>query len=203
MNDLTNDLTTDLKPISEPNTISNRTVWNDTATLEKAWKVATFLCKSDLVPELYRGKPENCLIAADMANRTGMSPLAVMQNLFVVKGKPCWSGQMCIALINGCQRFTPLEFIYTYDDGGKVISCYAKAVRIATNETLKSETITLEMARAEGWLDKYDKLGNNISKWLTMPRQMLTYRAGAFFGRAYCPDILIGIQTIDEVQDIK
>lgn len=192
-----------LTPISESNTISDRTVWNDTETLERIWKVATFLCKSDLVPDLYKGKPENCLIAADMANRTGMAPLAVMQNLYVVKGKPCWSGQMCIALINGCKRFTPLEFIYRYDADDKVIGCYAQATRISTGEILKSEEITIEMAKNEGWLDKTDKYGKNISKWATMPKQMMTYRAGAFFGRVYCPDMLIGIQTVDEINDIN
>jgi hypothetical protein len=52
------------------------------------------------------------------------------------------------------------------------------------------------MAKAEGW---YGKAG---SKWKTMPELMLQYRAAAFFGRLYCSDILMGMQTVEEVADI-
>ena len=60
-----------------------KTMWNDSGLLNKAWKSAQFLSKTDFVPQQFK-KPENCLIALDIANRTGMSPLAVMQKLYVV-----------------------------------------------------------------------------------------------------------------------
>ena len=41
------------------------------------------------------------------------------------------------------------------------------------------------------------------SKWKTMPRQMMTYRAASFFARAHCPEVLLGIQTVEEVQDVR
>ncbi len=53
------------------------------------------------------------------------------------------------------------------------------------------------MAEAEGWSKK------SGSKWKTMPELMLSYRAATFFGRMYCPDLLMGMQTQDELQDIK
>jgi hypothetical protein len=52
------------------------------------------------------------------------------------------------------------------------------------------------MAKAEGWLDKAG------SKWKTMPELMLKYRAAAFFGRLYAPEVLMGMQTSEEVIDI-
>jgi hypothetical protein len=55
----------------------------------------------------------------------------------------------------------------------------------------------MAMASAEGWLNKPG------SKWKTMPGQMMRYRAATFFARAYCPDILLGYRTKDEVQDIS
>lgn len=36
-----------------------------------------------------------------------------------------------------------------------------------------------------------------------MPQLMLMYRAAAFFGRVYCPEILNGMHTADEIQDIS
>ena len=51
------------------------------------------------------------------------------------------------------------------------------------------------MAIQEGW---YFKKG---SKWQTMPQQMAMYRAAAFFGRVYAPEVTMGIYTKDEVED--
>ena len=55
----------------------------------------------------------------------------------------------------------------------------------------------MQMAKNEGWLDK------NGSKWKTMPRQMMMYRAASFFARVYCPDVLMGMQTVEEVKDVN
>jgi hypothetical protein len=52
------------------------------------------------------------------------------------------------------------------------------------------------MAKAEGWLTKTG------SKWITMPELMLKYRAAAFFGRLYAPEVLMGMQTTEEIVDI-
>ena len=35
-----------------------------------------------------------------------------------------------------------------------------------------------------------------------MPELMFQYRAASFFGRLYAPDILKGMQTVDEVKDV-
>ena len=53
------------------------------------------------------------------------------------------------------------------------------------------------MVKGEGWLDK------SGSKWKTMPEQMFTYRAASFFARKYCPDVLMGLQTVEEVRDVS
>jgi hypothetical protein len=52
------------------------------------------------------------------------------------------------------------------------------------------------MANTEGWINKPG------SKWLTMPQQMMMYRAAAFFARAHCSDLLLGYKTLEEIQDI-
>lgn len=180
---------------NQPQVAQPKTMWNDAALLNKAWKSAQFLSKTDFVPQQFK-KPENCLIALDIANRTGMSPLAVMQNLYVVQGKPSWSGQMCIALINGCGKFTQLDFIETGSVEDGTYGCIAFAERKDNHKTYYSDNITLQMAKDEGWLNK------NGSKWKTMPVQMARYRAGAFFARTHCPELLIGLPLADEVADV-
>ncbi len=170
------------------------TMWNDKESLVQAWKAAQMLSKTDLVPDGYKGKSENCLIALDVANRIHLSPLMVMQGLTVVRGRPAWNGQSSIALVNGSGRFTPLDFLFSGE--GNDFGCVAVATRIQTGARCESERVTLQMAHDEGWSTKPG------SKWKTMPRLMLQYRAGAFFARAYCPDVLLGIQTAEEVQDV-
>jgi len=176
---------------------SGLTMWNDSKMMNLAYRTANMLSKSGLVPDNYRNSPENCLIAIDLANRQGISPMLVMQNLYIVKGKPAWSGSFCAAAVNGCGKFSPLEFVFTGEEGTPGYGCFARATRLSNASVCTSETITWQMVKDEGWLDK------NGSKWKTMPRQMFMYRAASFFARAHCPEVLLGIQTIEEVKDVR
>ena len=173
-----------------------RSMWNDKDMLAQAWKCADFLSQSQLVPDTYQRQPQNCLIALDLSNRSGMSPLTVMQNLYVVKGKPAWAGQFAIALVNGSRRFArPLKPIFFGEEGTPSWGCYMETYDWDGNKVVGSK-ITMQMAKDEGWIDK------SGSKWKTMPEQMLMYRAGAFFARVHCPDVLYGVQMVEEVKDV-
>jgi hypothetical protein len=173
-----------------------RSMWNDKELLGQAWKCAEFLASSALVPETYQRHPENCLIALDLANRSGMSPLTVMQNLYIVKGKPAWAGQFAIALVNSSGRFRkPLKPVFFGEEGTLSWGCYMETVDLEGEKVIGAK-ITMQTAKDEGWLDK------SGSKWKTMPEQMLMYRAGAFFARVHCPDVLYGVQMMDEVKDV-
>ena len=137
----------------------------------------------------------NCLVALEIAHRMRMSPFVVVQNLNIIHGRPSWSSQFIIALINGCGRFTPLRYEIT--GKGDDLACYCVATEIATDKELKGPTVTMAMAKKEQWATK------SGSKWQTMPELMCRYRAAAFFGRIYIPDLLVGIQAEEEVIDIQ
>jgi hypothetical protein len=160
------------------------------AQFEHAQRIAKVLSSSDLVPTQYKNNVANTLVALEMANRMGASPLMVMQNLHIIHGRPSWGSSFIIASLNSCGRFTTLRF------QGDASKCKAVATDKATGEVLEGPTVSLEMAKAEGWLTKTG------SKWVTMPELMLKYRAAAFFGRLYAPEVLMGMQTSEEVIDI-
>lgn len=162
---------------------------------EAAQRMAKLLCSSDLVPDAFRGaeKLGSALIALEMSQRIGASPLAVMQNLHVIHGRPSWSSSFIIAALNTCGRFSPLRFRVIGEGDNR--SCVAWAVEKATGETLEGPESSIAMAKAEGWYSK------NGSKWRTMPDLMLRYRAAAFFGRLYAPDVLNGMHAVEEVED--
>lgn len=162
---------------------------------DHAQRVAKMLSSSSLIPEQYRGNIQNTMIALEMANRIGASPLMVMQNLYIVHGRPSWSSSFIIAALNSCRKFSPLRFEISGD--GDEFGCRAWAYDLTNNnERIEGPKVTMKMAKSEGWVDK------NGSKWKTMPELMMRYRAAAFFGRLYAPEIMMGMQTAEEVIDI-
>jgi hypothetical protein len=164
---------------------------------EDAQRMAGLLASSDLVPEQYRGKPNlgNAVIALEMANRIGASVLAVMQNLYIVHGRPAWSSQFLISCINASGRFSPLRYAMAGTEGQDDRQCVAWAQDV-TGERLEGPAVSVAMAKAEGWYAK------NGSKWKTMPELMLRYRAATLFARLYAPELTMGIHTQEEVGDI-
>lgn len=167
--------------------------FGDSTSFEHAQRVAKMLSSSNLIPKEYQGNIQNTMIALEMANRIGASPLMVMQNLYIVHGKPSWSSSFIIAAINNTKRFTPLRFDVKGE--GDTLSCYAFATDHLTKDKLKGPRVTMEMAKKEGWLSR------SGSKWQTMPELMIMYRSAAFFGRLYSPDILMGMHTVEENND--
>ena len=164
---------------------------------EKLMRGAEMLSRSDIIPQAFRDKPANVLVAMDMAQRLNVSPMLVMQNLYVIQGKPSWSSQYLIAMINRSGRFsTPLQFDFERGKDGKATACKAWAIDGATGSRIEGVTVTMDMAKAEGWTSKAG------SKWQTMPELMLQYRAAAFFARTICPDLTVGLYTEYEQTDI-
>ena len=168
----------------------------DADSFQKLYDIGKMFASSQLVPQAYQGKPMDCTIAVDMANRMGISPMMVMQNLYVVKGKPSWSGQACMSLIRGAKEFKDVRPVYTGERDTDSWGCYIKATYRDTGEVVRGTEVTIGMAKAEEW---YQKSG---SKWKTMPEQMLAYRAAAFFARVYIPNALMGVSVEGEVEDI-
>lgn len=183
--------------IPEGTTTYIPTMWNNNKLMSSSWKMAEMLAKGTFIPQAYQNNPANCLIAIDIANRMNMPPLMVLQSLYIVQGKPSWSGQFCVAAINGCGKFEPLEYVFVGEQGTPSYGCYARAVRISNGKVCVSDTVTLQMANDEGWMSK------NGSKWRTMPGQMLRYRSASFFARVHCPEVLLGLQTVDEIEDVR
>ena len=165
----------------------------ETRAFELVQRQAKMLSSSTLVPKDFAGNIANCAIAINIAKRTRLDCLMVAQNLAIIHGRPSWSATALIGMINSCGRYSPLRFVFDNED--EPTSCYAVATDKESGQDLKGEKITLEMAKKEGWSTK------NGSKWLTMPGQMLRYRAASFWSRAYASDLSLGFYTQDEVKD--
>lgn len=165
-------------------------------TFEDAQRMASALSKSNIVPQAYQNNVPNTMVAMEMAVRLSISPLMVMQNLDIIHGKPSWRSSFIISALNSCGKFSPLRFKFEGDINTDVFGCRAYATDLESGDILYGTKITWAMVKAEGWMDKKG------SKWKTMPELMFQYRAAAFFGRVYAPDILTGMHSVEENLDV-
>lgn len=171
------------------------TVWTDKKQFDQLLRAANMLSQTSIIPATYQGKPQDCFVALEMATRMGVSPLVVMQNMYVVKGKPAWAGQACTMFINSCGKFSGVKHVYTGEKGTDSRGCYVTATRISDGVQVNGVEVTIAMAKAEGWTSN--------TKWRNMPELMLAYRASAFFARVHCPEALMGVQLVDEIYDTE
>lgn len=184
------------------NDLAKTSVFEDSGAFENAQRMAKALSQSDLVPAIYKNNLPNTMIALEMAHRTGSSPLMVMQNLDIIKGKPSWSSQFIISALNSCGRFEPLRFEFEGVEKTDDYGCYAYTKSKLDGKTIKGPKVTWKMVKGEGWFSKKDKNGNETSKWQTMPELMFQYRSASFFGRLHAPDVLQGMYSKEEIEDI-
>lgn len=157
---------------------------------------AKLLAASTLVPENYRGNLPNCVIALNMASRLGADPLLVMQNLYVVQGRPSWSAKFLIATFNQCGRFSAIRYEWRGEQGTKTWACRAWSTEKALGEKIYGAWITWDMVDKEGWSKK------SGSKWLSIPEQMFMYRAAAWLVNTHAPELSMGLGTVEEMTDV-
>lgn len=163
---------------------------------ELVQRQATAWSKSTFVPTKYQNNMPNCLIAIEIANRSGYNPFAVMQNLYVVHGNPSWSAKFLIACFNECGKFSSIKYKFSGEKNTDSWSCTAYTTEKSTGEMIEGPEISIALAKKEGW---YDKAG---SKWKTIPEMMLRYRAAAWLVNTYAPEISLGFNTRDELEDV-
>ncbi len=179
--------------VNQSSGVVKASIFQNLESFEHWQRVAKMISSSNIVPKNYQNNVANTMIAIELAQRIGISPFMVMQNLDIIQGKPSWNSTFIIAALNSCGRFEPLRF--EFEGEGDDYGCYA-ITSDKNGVILKGTKITRRMVAAEGWANKTG------SKWKTMPEQMYQYRAASFFGRIYAPDILKGMHSVEETIDI-
>ena len=161
--------------------------WLTATTMEQAVKVAEMLAKSSLVPKAYQGQPANVLVAMAYGESFGMQPLQAMQSVAVVNGMPGLYGDGLLAVCRSCSDW---EWMQEAIDGETAI-CTAKR----RNEPEVTATFSVQDAkRAQLW--------GKAGPWTQYPTRMLAMRARAFALRNLYADVLRGMGSAEELQDI-
>lgn len=168
------------------------------ANMAGLYRMAQAYAGSQIIPDHYRGKPNDCFIACQMALNLKVPPLAYMQNSYIVHGKPGLESKLGTALLNTSGKIVG-RVRYREDrdaKSNKMLACTAFCKDAETGDEV-SATVTWAMVEAEGWNKKAG------SKWLTMPELMFHYRSAAFLIRTYYPEVTMGMHTVDELEDIQ
>jgi hypothetical protein len=158
------------------------------------YRVAKLFAASDLVPDHFKRKPENCFIALQMAHRCRVDPFAFMQKCYLVHGRPAIETQLALAMINASGLIKG-RVIYTLSGEGHDRKCVAKVVTTDTGETIEMDC-TVKLAMDMGWWSKKDSL------WPKMTDLMLRYRSALWLIRTTFPEVLMGLSTLEEERDI-
>lgn len=193
--------TNELPAVAEENAGVQTGFFGSLKTMGRALKIAEVISKSNIIPDNFKGKPGDVMIALDMAARLDLNLLSVMQSIYIVHGRPAWSGAFYAALITAGGRFKSYRYVERdtqepiKEIGRNNRVCYIVAVDNDGNEHTGPE-VDYKMAVKEGWTSR------NGSKWQTMPVLMLRYRAAAFFVRTCCPEAAMGLREKGEEEDI-
>lgn len=161
---------------------------------KEGWNMAGVLAGSDLIPQHFRGKKENCLIALNMAQRMQADPLMVMQNLVIVHGNPTFEAKFAIACFNATGKYSPIRYKEVGERGKDSWGYIAYAIEKSTGEVCEGPEVTISTAKNEGWY-------NQNPKWKNIPDLMLRYRAASWFIRTTDPGVMMGFQTREEAED--
>jgi hypothetical protein len=162
-------------------------------TFEHAQRAAKLFAASALVPQHLRNKPADVAIALMMSRRINEDPLILMQNMYSVHGSPGWNAQYMIARANRSEVFSSRINWRETGKGDKLeVTAYAT---LAESGEEVSASVSMEMAKAEGWTKN--------PKYKSMPALMLRYRSATFLVRLFAPEIMLGLSTQDEIDDIR
>jgi hypothetical protein len=156
-------------------------------------RVAKLFAASALIPQHLRGNNgADAFLAIQIARRMNEDPVMVMQNIYVVHGRAGFAASYMIARANRSGVFKgPIR--WRSKGAGETLEVTAYATLAATGEDVDS-TVGMAMAKAEKWTSN--------PKYSTMPEHMLRYRSATFLVRLYCPEVMLGMQTQEELFDM-
>lgn len=174
----------------------------DTARFNQGWRVAQAFASSKMVPAHFQGNTAGVFVVLHMATRMELDPFMVLQNMYMVHGKPGMETKLALALVNTRGPFAnPIAWEFDNEENPKKCTAYAF---LKTTGEKRSHTLDWDTVIAEGWnKDKVKDGKTTKSKWNTLTKLMFMYRSAIFLIRTVCPEVILGLSTFDELQDIN
>jgi hypothetical protein len=162
-------------------------------SLNEAFQLAEIMAKSDLVPQGFKGRPADILIAVQYGAELGLPPLQALSGIAVINGRACIWGDAALGVV---QKSGLMENVkeMTFEE----IEAAGKAVFWAKRKGI-SEPIIREFSIEDA---KKAGLINKKGPWTDYRARMLQMRARGSGLRDGFADALKGLAIREEIEDI-
>ena len=159
---------------------------------QQKMEIAKEYAASDFVPENFKRKPGNTMIAMDIANRSGSPVLEVMNNIFIDRsGRLGFQTPYAISMANRLGPFKhPICWKTEKKDDDIIVTAYSKLK--VNGEEVSSPPISYKKVKEAGWTSTSKGVK---AVYVAEPLQMLRYKSALMLIRAYCAEVLFGMST--------
>lgn len=188
----------------------------DGDSLDKMMRLADVMATGRAtLPKHFNGNSADCLAVVMQAMQWKMNPFAVAQKTHLVNGVLGYEAQLVNAVITTCAPVVDRLHYEWYGDWDKVIGKFVikngdkgeyrqPGWKLADEEGLgvkvwatfrgEDEPRVLELLLAQART-------RNSTLWADDPRQQLAYLATKRWSRLYCPDVILGVYSPDELEE--
>jgi hypothetical protein len=160
-------------------------------TLTEAIALSKLIANSELAPKDFKNKPANVLIAMQMGAEVGLAPMAALQNIAVINGRPSLWGDGALAVVMTHPDYEWHKEGINGENDGRVAVFQIKR---KGHEISESRFSVADAKKAGLW--------SKEGPWQTYPERMLKMRARGFGIRDKFPDALRGMSIAEEAMDI-
>lgn len=188
----------------------------DGDSLDKIMRLAEVMATGRAtLPKHFNGNPADCLAVVMQSMQWKMNPFAVAQKTHLVNGVLGYEAQLVNAVITTCAPVLDRLHYEWYGAWEKVIGKFTikngdkgeyrvpgwkledeqgLGVKVWATFRGEDEPRVLELLLAQART-------RNSTLWADDPRQQLAYLATKRWSRLYCPDVILGVYSPDELEE--
>lgn len=159
-------------------------------SMDDAYRLAKAICMAQMAPKGL-DTPEKCMVAIMHGLEVGLTPMAALQRIAVVNGRPTIWGDGAIGLVRASGL---CEFVReTLEGAGDAMVAKCEAKRKGEPEPIVRTFSVADAKKAGLWAKQ--------GPWQQFPTRMLAMRARAFALRDGFADVLGGMYLREEIED--
>lgn len=196
----------ELAPANAEPTTAIAVLMQHAEAMDVAYTLADKMCRTSIVPSIYRQKPDDATAAILYGAEIGLNPIQSLQNVFPVHGMPSIYTRTMVAIVK-----SKGHKVWTVESSDESVTVAAQRRGEAYVE---ESTWTFERALKAGYVPTIDEktgkyalnsngklIGNE--KYLKDSQAMLYAKAAAEVCRKIAPDILLGIAYTSEELELE
>ena len=163
-------------------------------SFEDMWRFAECASQSGLAPKGMES-PSAVLIAIQMGAEVGLSPMASLENIAVINGRPSLFGDAPLAVCRSSGLFVESAFHESITQIGEATMTAVCRVQRKGGNVCERKFSVVDAQVAQLW--------GKQGPWKQYPRRMLQRRARSWALRDAFTDVLKGLHVNDPDDDIK